>query len=354
MLLSTSRRLLRPALRPVTATRKLSSPTAWNTNYKYPELVPPKTINDEMALGIQDAVDLFIRHGIGRQRLQSLAAAKMPTVQKWQLMMECYMATQVHVLAGLGYPTDESGLSAYHAHLGEFMQAAATPDTQEMWKENGRDTWRLVLTTAFGMDPDDFEEKDIGTFICNNVLHISLHFLVALPRICIVSRCAPPVEARNITHKLATKMQNEDILKKVAERCASLPPISDTSFDDMGGDKALQRQQLEMAQRHHVVQEVLVNEVYLGGNPSMVEECGFGKGERGYVRMQVVMAEHQSDPMVAQYVGSGEYRKLCAYSDGYSLQLSSTYLALISVFPTGMMRILKSAGIDMGSAQNIA
>lgn len=180
MLVSTSRRLLRPALRLVTSTRQLSSPTPWNTNYNYPELVPPKTINDEMALGIQDAVDLFIRHGIGRQRLQSLAAAKMPTVQKWQIMMECYMATQIHVLAGLGYPTDESGLSAYHSHLGEFMQGAATPDTQEMWKENGRDTWRLVLTTAFGMESDDFEEKDIGTFIGNNVLdwiqYISLQF----------------------------------------------------------------------------------------------------------------------------------------------------------------------------------
>lgn len=109
-------------------------------------------------------------------------------------------------------------------------------------------------------------------------------------------------------------MQSEDILKMVAERCASLPPISDASFNDDGGDKAQQRKQLEMAQRHHVVQEILLNEVYLGGNPSLVEECGFGKGEKGYVRMQVVMAEHQSDPMVAQYVGSGEYRNFCAYS----------------------------------------
>ena len=120
-------------------------------------------MDDEMALGVQDAVDLLIRKGIGRQRLLSLSTAKMPTVQKWQGMMECYLATQVHVLAGLGYSADEAGLSSYHQQLAQFLQTSANPDTQEMYRESSRDTWRVVLGTAFGLNPDDIEEKDTGT-----------------------------------------------------------------------------------------------------------------------------------------------------------------------------------------------
>ena len=50
---------------------------------------------------------------------------------------------------------------------------------------------------------------------------------------------------------------------------------------------------MEMAAKHSVVQEVLVNEVYLGGEPSLVAELGFGEGEEGYVFMQCAMSEHQ-------------------------------------------------------------
>jgi hypothetical protein len=93
-------------------------------------------------------------------------------------------------------------------------------------------------------------------------------------------------------HKVAEKMQNEEILKIVQTRCASLPPVED--------------KQIDAAQRHHVVQQILVNDVYLGGDPSLVEECGFGKGEKGYALMQIVMAEHQNDPMVGQYIGTSK------------------------------------------------
>lgn len=80
-----------------------------------------------------------------------------------------------------------------------------------------------------------------------------------------------------------------------------------------------------MALKHHVVQEALVHKVYLGGEaegvPSLVEDCGFGAGAEGYVRMQMTMAEHQNDPLVAQYIG------------------------------TAMMQILKVAGLDASVQQ---
>jgi hypothetical protein len=78
---------------------------------------------------------------------------------------------------------------------------------------------------------------------------------------------------------------------------------------------------LATAAKHRIVQDVLVNEVYLGGEPSLVSEFGFGEGEDAYVYLQCAMAEHQSDPLVAQYVG------------------------------TAMMKIMTAAGLDMHGNQ---
>lgn len=97
-------------------------------------------------------------------------------------------------------------------------------------------------------------------------------------------------EARNMMYKVSEKMQDEATLKLIAKKCMAIEPDGD--------------QQLIIAAKHAVVQDVLVNEVYLGGEPSLVEEFGFGDGEEGYVNLQCAMAEHQSDPLVAQYVGS--------------------------------------------------
>ena len=60
------------------------------------------------------------------------------------------------------------------------------------------------------------------------------------------------------------------------------------------------------------------------GGTSIVQECGFGEGEEGYVRMQSAMAEHQGDPLITQYVG------------------------------VGMVKLLHSAGIDMEALQKQA
>jgi predicted Fe-Mo cluster-binding NifX family protein len=55
-----------------------------------------------------------------------------------------------------------------------------------------------------------------------------------------------------------------------------------------------------------------------------VEECGFESGEKGYVFMQCVMAEHQTDPLIGKYIGSA------------------------------MMKVLQSAGVDLSAAMQQA
>jgi hypothetical protein len=71
--------------------------------------------------------------------------------------------------------------------------------------------------------------------------------------------------------------------------------------------------QLQGALRHHVIQEALIYKVYFGGSPeTLLEECGFALGEEGYVRFQLAMANHQADPLVAQYMGNSMLKLLKA------------------------------------------
>ena len=95
---------------------------------------------------------------------------------------------------------------------------------------------------------------------------------------------------------------------KVRAKCS-------VSSEAMNDDPEVQ--QIKLARKHIVVQEVMVSNVYLsllgerddGGAPtSLVEECGFGGG--GYVKMQCTLTEHQNDPLITQYVGSAILRLL--------------------------------------------
>lgn len=61
---------------------------------------------------------------------------------------------------------------------------------------------------------------------------------------------------------------------------------------------------MEMGMKHQIIQDVVVNQVYLGGSPSLVEEIGFGTGPQGYAKMQYVMAYHENDPLCSQYTSS--------------------------------------------------
>lgn len=85
----------------------------------------PTALTKDMANGIQDATKLFMEHGIGMQKMKVIAkeAEDVDTiVGRWQSMMEAYLGTQVHVLAGLGYTPDESGLRKFFNRLAPFFQ----------------------------------------------------------------------------------------------------------------------------------------------------------------------------------------------------------------------------------------
>ena len=78
---------------------------------------------------------------------------------------------------------------------------------------------------------------------------------------------------------------------------------------------------MEIQEKHAVLQEVIVNKVYMGGSPSLVEESGFGSGAQGYAKMQCAMSDYEGDPLIAQYASSA------------------------------MMRIWEAAGLDLSSIQ---
>jgi len=227
----------------------------------------PTELNMEMAQGIQTANHLILKYGVGRQRLELLSKesdSTMPLVMKWQRMMEIYLGAQLHVVAALGYQTDEQGIMMYTQQLAQFIGTKCDPATQDEFRAKGRDTWRDMLATAFDLDRDMIAEK------YGNELSI--------------------VDARNIVHKVASALIEPHILEEVATRVGQLPPQADKN--------------MEMGMKHSIIQDVVVNNVYLGGDTPLTEELGFGSGPKGYALMQYVMAYHESDPLCMQYTSS--------------------------------------------------
>ena len=270
----------------------------FSTSTSKMDLSPPSSLTVEMAKGVQSTTLLYICHGLGRRRLDELSKQSESItgeeengtlVERWQKMMEAFLGTQVHVLAGLGYPASEQGIAMYNQHLAELMQNSP-PDVQENLRIQGRDLWRKVLCLAFNLDM----EKDMRN-------EISI------------------VDARNIMHKVSQRMQEPDILEKIAKLAAT------ASLSEGNIDSSTFGANVENTRKHTIVQQVLVHDVYLGptkeSSKSLVEDSGFGKGEKGYVQMQCLMAEHQADPLVAQYMGGA------------------------------MMRLLQAAGIDLQAMQ---
>lgn len=97
-------------------------------------------------------------------------------------------------------------------------------------------------------------------------------------------------------------------------------------------------------------------DVYTGGSPSIVEEFGFGSGEKGYAHMQCVMAEFEADPLIAQYAQAATLRLWEAgkflfvlfwmvISGFYAFDRSS------SSFGTDTYLRPSKAGIDLGQMQ---
>jgi len=216
-----------------------------------------------MADGIQQSNRLILQHGIGKQRLVALAEdPSTPITAKWQRMMEVYLGTQLHVLASLGYDANEQGIMDYTRQLSSFVSSCDS-ELQEKFRRHGRETWRDMLATTFDLRQliaaDGEDELSI-------------------------------VDARNIMHKVSTKLIEPSVLNLVAEKCAKV---------DSGGDM-----EAEISMKHQIIQDVVVNNVYLNGSPSLIEELGFGSGDRGYAYMQYRMAFYENDPLCVQYTTS--------------------------------------------------
>lgn len=79
--------------------------------------------------------------------------------------------------------------------------------------------------------------------------------------------------------------------------------------------------EVESAQKHDILQQIIVDHVYLGGKPSITEEAGFGTGPQAYAKLQCAMSDHEGDPLIAQYATAA------------------------------MLRIWQAAGLDMTSLQ---
>lgn len=208
-----------------------------------------------------------------------------PFIERWQKMIQIYLQTQCAVIQLLGYEPNEQGISLYTQHLSQAM-ANSAPEVQEMLRTVSRDTYRMVLGGAFGIDLVK-EQAEKGEMTI--------------------------VDARNMMHKVALRMQDPEILEKVSK--ATAQPVG---MNDSPEAKAI-----EMAHKHTTIQQIMVYDVYLSGSPTLVEECGFfGSGEEGYVRMQGSLAEYQNDPLIGQYVGGA------------------------------MLKLLESAGIEMKNMQS--
>ncbi|KAL3826916.1 hypothetical protein ACHAXA_005996 [Cyclostephanos tholiformis] len=255
----------------------------------------PSSLSAEAGLGAQEVMKFYILHGLGRQKLQSIASdvESTPLVERWQRMISAYLEAQCNVIGLLGYPPDERGISMYTQQMQRAM-SISPPDVQEKLRTSMRDTYRHVLAGAFDMPKLLEEQGDRG--------ELSI------------------MDARNIMHRVSLRMMEPEILDRVRERCDGI---------STNGDDSAEGRQVELARRHTVVQEIMVADVYLspsssdgsGSTTTLVEEFGFGSGESGYVRMQCALAEHQGDPLITQYVGAAIVRLLeCAGIDMEAMQ----------------------------------
>jgi hypothetical protein len=157
-----------------------------------------------MAQGIADATHFYIRHGLAQRRLQALLETQLDVLHKWQAMIEVYLATQLHVLAGMGYATDEHGLTQYAQDLQALIVVAPDEDMDGITATR-RETWRELVATAFGFAADDIPNLSI-------------------------------VQARDLMHKVSSKMVEPELLMMIQTQTATITGmcqiIGSLSVDD--------------------------------------------------------------------------------------------------------------------------
>lgn len=144
-----------------------------------------------MAAGIMQTMQFFLRHGVAAQRLRNIAVQDdLVTVQKWQLMMEVFFLTQVSVIAALGYPATEKGLAIFIHHLSTCMNEI-DETMQNLLQDVRRETWREVVAMTFLLKVEEIPSLKI-------------------------------VEARDLMHKIASRMTRPDILEKIETQVAAI------------------------------------------------------------------------------------------------------------------------------------
>jgi hypothetical protein len=255
---------------------------------------PPESLTIETILAIQGVMKFYILHGIGKYKLEQIAAAATAAttadsslVERWQRMIAIYLETQCRAISLMGYSPDEYGITRYTQQVQRVM-SVSSPSEQEEVRLAGRDTYRLVLSSAFATTVPNLMNEHANMKKGGGGGELSI------------------VDARNIMHKVSLRMLETEILEKVSKRCAA----SASAHGGDGNTSSLTDEennlQLEFARKHTIVQEVMVTDVYLsssdgGGDatttttttttsrPSLVEECGFGTGEAGYVRLQYAL-----------------------------------------------------------------
>jgi len=181
------------------------------------------------------------------------------------LMLEIFLQTQAHVIAGLGYSPDDKGLMKYAQHLQECLSKLDIT-MRELLMDIRRDTWRSLVATTYKINPKEIPVLSI-------------------------------VDARNLMHKISSKMIEPDTLIMIQHKTAKIQH---------------EEKQVEMAMKHAALQEVLVQVVYLGGEPSLVEHEGFGSGAEGYAKLQCAMTDHEGDPLISEYSSSAMIKILDA------------------------------------------
>lgn len=155
------------------------------------KMSPPDELTPEMAEGIADTTHFYIRHGLANQRLKALSQqTEMTAVAKWQGMMEIFLTTQVHVIAGMGYGASEEGLTKYAQDLANCVQNV-DETTRELLQDVRRDTWRALVATCFDIDASEIPTLSI-------------------------------VDARNLMHKVSSKMIEPDILLTIQNQTAKI------------------------------------------------------------------------------------------------------------------------------------
>ena len=168
-----------------------------------------------------------------------------------------------HVVAGLGYSADDKGLTDYAQHLAVCIQSS-DQFLKEQFVDKRRDTWRYVVSLVYDLQPEDIPKLSI-------------------------------VDARNLMHKVTSKMIEPDTLLEIQKRCTNIM------------DK---KPEYELAKKHHMIQCIIIDMVYLGGDPSIVSEAGFGDGETGYAKLMCAMTDHEGDPLIAEYGGRAMMKML--------------------------------------------